>query len=237
MMGNAMWHLVAQSDTVSKGVLLALLIMSMICWTIFMYKIIIFRIKLKQLRNAIGNMANLKSFSQFIDHIPALQKTISGYFLTKNLQFLKTLLIHNELHPRNVEYLEQHVDQTIDEIVHAEESYLPFLATSASLAPLLGLFGTIWGLVHSFIRISEQQSADIATVAPGIAEALITTLAGLMVAIPAVAMFSLLSAYVKNIEKKLIKLADLFMRSAHQQFSATVTRPTHQQFNTPEIVE
>ena len=68
------------------------------------------------------------------------------------------------------------------------------LSVSAAVSPLLGLFGTVWGLVHAFVRIGELQTADIATVAPGIAEALITTLAGLMVAIPALVMYH----YVAN---------------------------------------
>ena len=81
--------------------------------------------------------------------------------------------------------------------MRTEESYLPFLFTSASVSPLLGLFGTVWGLVHAFIRISEKQSADITTVAPGIAEALITTLAGLLVAVPALVMYHYLIAQIR----------------------------------------
>jgi biopolymer transport protein TolQ len=81
---------------------------------------------------------------------------------------------------------------------------------SAGVSPLLGLFGTVWGLIHAFVRISEKQSADIATVAPGIAEALITTLAGLMIAIPSLMMFSYLTTQLKSIEHRLIGVADRF---------------------------
>jgi biopolymer transport protein TolQ len=100
--------------------------------------------------------------------------------------------------------------QTIDDMLHQEESYLPFISTCGGVATLLGLFGTIWGLVHSFVRISELQSADIATVAPGIAEALITTLVGLMVAIPAVVMFNYLSVQVRDVEQRLVVFANRF---------------------------
>ncbi len=81
---------------------------------------------------------------------------------------------------------------------------------------MLGLFGTVWGLVHAFVSISQKQSADIATVAPGIAEALITTLAGLMVAIPALVMFVYLNTMVKDIEQKSMNLADRFILIAHR---------------------
>ena len=66
------------------------------------------------------------------------------------------------------------------------ERYLPFLATTASAAPFIGLFGTVWGIMSSFQGISSQGSASLAVVAPGISEALIATAAGLAAAIPAV---------------------------------------------------
>ena len=76
-------------------------------------------------------------------------------------------------------------------ILH-DEAYVPILSSCAAVAPLLGLFGTVWGLIHAFLQISQTQVADLATVAPGISEALITTLAGLMVAIPALIMYNYL---------------------------------------------
>ena len=66
------------------------------------------------------------------------------------------------------------------------ERYLPFLATTASSTPFIGLFGTVWGIMSSFHGISTQGSASLAVVAPGISEALIATAAGLAAAIPAV---------------------------------------------------
>src|SRR5439155_18764244 len=100
-----------------------------------------------------------------------------------------------------------HIDQTVDSFVEQERQNLPLLATCAGVAPLLGLFGTVWGLVHAFMRISEKQIADIVTVAPGIAEALITTLAGLLVAIPALLMFNYLQVQVRIIEQRLGAMA------------------------------
>jgi biopolymer transport protein TolQ len=66
------------------------------------------------------------------------------------------------------------------------ERYLPFLATTASVAPFIGLFGTVWGVITAFHGIGQQGSASLAVVAPGISEALIATAAGLGAAIPAV---------------------------------------------------
>jgi biopolymer transport protein TolQ len=110
------------------------------------------------------------------------------------------------------ELVSNNMDRILDDMIGNEESYLPVLSTSAAISPLLGLFGTVWGLIHSFISISQRGSADIVTVAPGIAEALITTLFGLLVAIPAMMMFNYLAAQVRSVEHSLIRLADQFGR-------------------------
>ena len=104
------------------------------------------------------------------------------------------------------------LDQTIEELMAREESYLPVLFASASVSPLLGLFGTVWGLVHSFISISQAGTADIAAIAPGIAEALMTTLAGLMVAVPALLMYHYLRLQVQTIDQQLMFLRDRLLR-------------------------
>jgi biopolymer transport protein ExbB/TolQ len=70
------------------------------------------------------------------------------------------------------------------------ESGLPFLATVGSAAPFIGLFGTVWGIMNSFTAIGQQQDTSLATVAPGIAEALFATALGLAAAIPAVVAYN-----------------------------------------------
>lgn len=78
---------------------------------------------------------------------------------------------------------------------------IPFIATSISLSPFLGLLGTVWGVMHTFLSISQSGgSADLSVVAPGIAEALVTTVAGLVVAIPALLCNNFLSARLARIE-------------------------------------
>jgi biopolymer transport protein TolQ len=75
---------------------------------------------------------------------------------------------------------------------------LGVLATTANVSPLIGLLGTVWGIMFSFINISQQGSASIAVVAPGIAEALVTTIAGLLVAIPAMVGHNFLSVWING---------------------------------------
>jgi biopolymer transport protein TolQ len=87
-------------------------------------------------------------------------------------------------------------------------SKLTFLATTGSVAPFVGLFGTVWGIMNSFFQIGAQQSASLAVVAPGIAEALFATAIGLFAAIPAVIAYNRFSQSVNVYEAKLQRFAD-----------------------------
>ena len=85
---------------------------------------------------------------------------------------------------------------------------LTFLATTGSVAPFVGLFGTVWGIMNSFFQIGTQQSASLAVVAPGIAEALFATAIGLFAAIPAVIAYNRFTASVNVYEAHLQRFAD-----------------------------
>jgi len=154
------------------------------------------------------------SFEELVSVAVRHKETLPGFFLSKNLSFLKNMLVIEpetskaSIGEREWDLFLQHMDQTLEDIVYHEQSYLPILSTSAAVSPLLGLFGTVWGLVHAFVSISEKQSANIATVAPGIAEALITTLAGLAVAIPALIMFNYCTTQVRKIDQMFTMLTD-----------------------------
>jgi biopolymer transport protein TolQ len=213
-MGNSVWHLVVSSDAISKFVLIVLLLLSIFCWTVFFYKLILFRIKKKQLARVIKELNNATSFEDLIAVAANNKDTLPGYFLTKNFSFLKNMLtVDNEsgkisIAEQDWDMFCQHMEQNVEDILHKEQSYFLVLSTGFAISPLLGLFGTVWGLIHSFISISEKQSADIATVAPGIAEALITTLAGLAVAIPALVMYNYCVSQVKKMDRQFVAITD-----------------------------
>lgn len=87
---------------------------------------------------------------------------------------------------------------------------LNFLATTGSVAPFIGLFGTVWGIMNSFFQIGQQESSSLAVVAPGISEALFATAIGLFAAIPAVIAYNRFSASVNMFEARLQRFADKF---------------------------
>ena len=100
--------------------------------------------------------------------------------------------------------MESQVAEEADELA----TKLNFLATTGSVAPFVGLFGTVWGIMNSFFQIGAQQSASLAVVAPGIAEALFATAIGLFAAIPAVIAYNRFSNSVNQYEARLQRFAD-----------------------------
>lgn len=99
---------------------------------------------------------------------------------------------------------------TIDKQIEKLETKMTFLATTGSVAPLLGLFGTIWGVMDSFAAIGATQSTNIAAVAPGIAEALLTTAVGLIAAIPALIAYNKFSHDIDHMAAKMETFSDEF---------------------------
>ena len=85
---------------------------------------------------------------------------------------------------------------------------LGFLATTGSVAPFVGLFGTVWGIMNSFFQIGSQANSSLAVVAPGISEALFATAIGLFAAIPAVIAYNRFSNAVNGYEARLQRFAD-----------------------------
>jgi len=97
---------------------------------------------------------------------------------------------------------------------------LNFLATVGAVAPFVGLFGTVWGIMNSFFQIGQQQNSSLAVVAPGISEALFATAIGLFAAIPAVIAYNRFSHRVDLLEARLQRFADRFHASLSRELEA-----------------
>jgi biopolymer transport protein TolQ len=98
------------------------------------------------------------------------------------------------------------------------ESMVAFLATTGSAAPFVGLFGTVWGIMNSFRAIGEKGAANLATVAPGIAEALIATAIGLMAAIPAVVAYNYFLRRIKVLTSEMDAFSNDFLNITKRHF-------------------
>lgn len=98
---------------------------------------------------------------------------------------------------------------------------LNFLATVGAVAPFVGLFGTVWGIMNSFFQIGQQQNSSLAVVAPGISEALFATAIGLFAAIPAVIAYNRFSHRVNQLEARLQRFADRFHASLSRELEGS----------------
>lgn len=112
------------------------------------------------------------------------------------------------------------------EMSHLRSS-LPFLATTANTAPFIGLFGTVWGIMHSFHSIGSAKSASLATVAPGISEALIATAIGLAVAIPATVGYNAFQSQLETVNTLLVNFASSFLTRAQRELNANKPHREH----------
>ena len=113
---------------------------------------------------------------------------------------------------------------TMDKDLDALETRLGFLASTGSVAPLVGLFGTVWGIINSFNAIALTQSNSLSAMAPGIAEALFTTAFGLIAAIPAVVAYNKISSDLDRYAKKLEAFMSEFSTILSREIDDTAIR-------------
>jgi biopolymer transport protein TolQ len=214
------WQLLSQSDWMTKCVLLFLFGLSVFCGWIVIEKILGNIRQKKYAKTFRAQIMKAQSIEEIVEISKRSRDFVGAKFLLQVLQELKRVVgdENNRLTKKELERIEMFGEQSIEHLISEEEDYLPVLGTSAAVAPLIGLFGTVWGLVHAFINISQEKSADIAVIAPGIAEALFTTLAGLFVAIPAVMFFHYFSNEIRKVEQQLFVALDKFVNIVEQKF-------------------
>jgi biopolymer transport protein TolQ len=118
----------------------------------------------------------------------------------------------------DIESIQRALDRARTTAITEMESRVPFLGTTASAAPFIGLFGTVWGIMNSFRNIGSKGAANLATVAPGIAEALVATAIGLMAAIPAVMAYNYFSRRIRVIASDMETFSSDFLNIVRRRF-------------------
>ena len=227
-------RLVTESSPISKGVLLVLLLLSIISWGIILYKLWTYRAAEKHSAQFIDVFRRSNKFSEVqavcrsLGDSPLVGLFQSGYAeLTAQLRQAAPDAPNgpNPRAPAGRPTLKSltAVDRALMRASAVEinklERRVSFLATTASIAPFVGLFGTVWGIIIAFDRISQTGSTNLAVVAPGIADALIATAAGLFAAIPAVYFYNLLSQRVKLFASEMDDFAMEFLNIAERNFT------------------
>lgn len=194
--------LVANAGIVVKVVLAVLMVFSIVSWAIILEKWRVFRRVRKESNEFLHffrKRKNLREILHLSRRYPANPFVVvfkEAYWLLSQSENTRSggqvggtvdMLREGRAAPTySNEDLLRIFDATASQQVMSLEKYLIFLATTGSVSPFFGLFGTVWGVMSAFLAIAFTGSADLSVVAPGIAEALITTVAGLGAAIPAV---------------------------------------------------
>lgn len=225
-------RLVTEGSYLSQAVLLILLIFSAISWGITLYKMFVYRRAARQTSTFLDVFRKSSKFSEVQAVCPSLPESpLVGLFgagyAELNAQLRQSPAADPAKPPNpsgrpTLKSLES-VDRALLRATSVEltklERHVPFLATTASITPFIGLFGTVWGIMGSFSNIGAAGSAGLAVVAPGIAEALIATAAGLFAAIPAVYFYNHFTQRVKEFAATMDDFSLEFLNICERNFT------------------
>ncbi len=225
LLGSARFvTLLQQTGLVSRIVLIILLLFSLFSWAIMIQKYRQFSVMQRQ----------TSKFLQLLRSTPRLlePKTLAASAAGSPLTSIYAAGYH-ELHsqtsgggnpePRRLKSLNainvvMHL--VAAEEIHKMEKWMPWLATTGSVAPFIGLFGTVWGVMDSFAGLGEAGAASLRAVAPGISEALIATAAGLATAIPAVIAYNHFLHEIKDFASRMNNFVAEFVAQLEKQYAS-----------------
>lgn len=217
-----MWDMVWASDTVTKVVMIGLIAASVWSWAIIFEKFATLRqVKktTKKFEEAFWSGGSLDRLYDAIGTHP--RDPMSAMFMAAMKEWRRSNIMKSKtdrglrgvsLQQRIEKAMMVSMDKELDEL----DNRLGFLASTGSVAPLVGLFGTVWGIINSFNAIAVTQSNSLSAMAPGIAEALFTTAFGLIAAIPAVVAYNMITSdidrYAKVLENFMAEFSTILSR-------------------------
>ena len=182
------WGMYKNADIIVKIVMIGLAIASIITWTIWIAKGFEVLGAKRRLRTEIANLKKARTLKEASESA-AKEGTLAHLLVQDALEEMRL-----SANSREKEGIKERVSFRLERLVAAcgrnMSSGTGVLATIGSTAPFVGLFGTVWGIMNSFIGIAKTQTTNLAVVAPGIAEALLATALGLVAAIPAVVIYN-----------------------------------------------
>ena len=201
--------LLAQATLVAKAVLVILLVMSVASWALMFRKWLNIRAGLKKAADGMDRFNHARDLREAV-------QSLGGDPASP---------LYTVAHEGVTEFNRSKEAGNSEEVVVDMEmtrltSSLSFLATAANTAPFIGLFGTVWGIMSTFHAIGAMKSASLATVAPGISEALIATAMGLLVAIPATIGYNTFHGRLGVLETRLVNFAGMFLNRVQRELNA-----------------
>jgi len=182
------WLMFWNADIIVKSVMIGLAFASLVTWTIFLGKMVEMTLIRRRLRGALVKIGDARSLAEAQFALGAKGSVLASFLAAAMREARLSAGISSDAG------IKERAASSFAEIVRAEARRIRFgmglLATIGATSPFVGLFGTVWGIMNSFIGISKSQTTNLAVVAPGIAEALLATALGLVAAIPAVIIYN-----------------------------------------------
>jgi biopolymer transport protein TolQ len=233
------WGLIREASPEAQVVLVILVLFSVASWAIILFKLWTFARTERQTAQFLDVFRRSSKFSEVqavcksLERSPLVGVFQAGYAeLNAQLRQAPAAGVQGgSLAPgsptaaiarptiRSMQALDRALLRASTAEVNKLERRVPFLATTASITPFIGLFGTVWGIMTAFERIGRMSSTNLAVVAPGIAEALIATAAGLFAAIPAVYFYNHLAGKVKLFASEMDDFSLEFLNIAERNFT------------------
>jgi len=220
------------SDLFGQAILLILFFLSILAWSIILRKLFVlrsakaasrsFRAVYRKHRSDPLSLASGETSFQGSPFHELCDEALSS--LTDNLKEVHVgnprTTVKKEISRSGLEVIERTLDQKITSETIKLEKNLGLLATAASVSPFLGLLGTVWGLLVAFQEMAVHQSARLSVVSTGIAEALVTTVVGLMVAIPSLVMYNYMASSIKKFETEMEGFASELLGDIEKKYVA-----------------
>jgi len=215
----SVWYLIANAGVLVQLVMLLLVLASVVSWALIFQRIQVFR-KAKQSQLAFEERFwSGMDLGQLYKEVNADPTPYSGMESVFRAGFKEFSRLRQQ--SRDADAVMEGTQRAMRVAFSREqerlEMHLPFLATVGSTSPYVGLFGTVWGIMNSFRGLAQAQQATLATVAPGISEALIATAMGLFAAIPAVIAYNRFSAMSDALLKNYETFAEEFSSILHRR--------------------
>ena len=189
------WTMFMKADIVVQAVMIGLVLASVATWTVLVVKTIQLRSALRKGRSALSMAVAARSLSDATGRVSAEDGVVGRLLATAEDEIDKSRGLPADGIKERVSWQFERIEAAA---VARIGRGIGILATVGAVAPFVGLFGTVWGIMNSFIGISRSQTTNLAVVAPGIAEALLATAIGLAAAIPAVIIYNHFSRVTKG---------------------------------------
>jgi biopolymer transport protein ExbB len=189
------WGMFQNADIVVKIVMIGLLLASVITWTVFVAKTIELRNARSEVRRDLGILNEAATIAQAHEQLRNGRSAVALLMQSAAQEIRLSANLRGEGLKERIALQLERIEMAISRRVSRGTG---ILATIGSTAPFVGLFGTVWGIMNSFIGISNAHTTNLAVVAPGIAQALLATAFGLVAAIPAVVVYNVLARQTQH---------------------------------------